>query len=146
VVGSEALVLAVPLDGLDDAVASIGAFGGVVIDAVNAVRHPVPGGHDSVSAHLASLLPDASVAKAFNTVGFEVMLDPLFPAGRAVLPIAGHEVARGVAGDLGTAIGFDVLEVGDLDAVPLVEAWAKVWIRSMVAGRGRTFAFGILDR
>lgn len=74
------------------------------------------------------------------------MLDPVFPGGRAVLPVAGHEPARAVARDLATAIGFDVLEVGDLDSVPLVEAWAKVWIRSMMGGRGRSFAFGVLER
>lgn len=143
---SDVVVVAVPAAGLDEAVGGVGDFGGIVVDAVNAVRQPVPGGRESVSAHLASLLPEAAVVKAFNTVGFEVMLDPVFPSGRAVLPIAGHERARSVAAELGAAIGFDVLDLGGPDAVPLVEAWAKVWIRSMMGGRGRSFAFGALER
>jgi predicted dinucleotide-binding enzyme len=143
----DVVVLAVPLDALDDVLGQIGSLAGkTVIDAVNAVRHPPPGGFPSVSQFVADRLPDAMVAKAFNTVGFEVMLEPVYPTGRAVMPIAGHDGARPIAGELARSIGFDVLDLGGIDSAPLVEAWASVWIRSMMAGRGRTFAFGVLER
>lgn len=144
---SDVVVLAVPLEALDDALAQIGSLAGkTVIDAVNAVRQSPPEGFPSVAEYVAHGFPDAMVAKAFNTVGFEVMLDPVYPTGRAVMPIAGHDDARPVADGLARSIGFDVLDLGGIDSARLVEAWANVWIRSAMAGRGRTFAFGVLER
>lgn len=146
--GAEVVVLAVPLDGLDDALAAVDDLSGrVVVDAVNAVRGPVPGGLPSVSHHILALRPEARIVKAFNTIGYEVMLNPIYPGGRAVLPLAGVDPAgRATVAGLAAEIGFDPVDLGGLDAVPLVEAFARVWIRMAMTGRGRDFAFGLLAR
>lgn len=146
--GADVVVLAVPLDGLTEALGNCGDLDGkVVVDAVNAVRSPAPEGFPSVAQYVASKAPGARVVKAFNCVGFEVMLDPVFPSGRAVMPIAGDDpTARAAVAALGSAAGFDVIDLGGLEAAPLIEGFARLWIRMMMSGSGRDFAFGLLKR
>lgn len=145
---ADVVVLAVPLDGLTEVLDNCGALEGkVVIDAVNAVRSPAPEGFPSVAHYVASRAPEARVVKAFNCVGFEVMLDPAFPSGRAVMPIAGDDPsARAIVAALGAAAGFDVIDLGGLEGAPLIEGFARLWIRMMMSGSGRDFAFGLLKR
>jgi predicted dinucleotide-binding enzyme len=96
---------------------------------------------------VASKAPGARVVKAFNCVGFEVMLNPVYPSGRAVMPIAGDDPsARATVTALGIAAGFEVVDLGGLESAPLVEGFARLWIRMMMSGSGRDFAFGLLKR
>lgn len=145
---ADVVVLAVPLDGLTEALGNCGDLDGtIVVDAVNAVRAPVPGDFPSVAHYVASRAPGARVVKAFNCVGYEVMLDPVFPSGRAVMPIAGDDPsARATVAALGVAAGFEVVDLGGLDSAPMIEGFARLWIRMMMSGNGRDFAFGLLER
>lgn len=141
---ADVAVLAVPPSAMAD-LAPVLPVGVPVLDASNALGG-VPGGHPSVAHHLKALVGSTPVAKAFNAVGWEVMADPAFGDRRAVLPIAGDDEARPLAGEFATEIGFEVLDLGGLDAAPLVEAFAAVWIRHMRRGGGRDFAFARIDR
>jgi 8-hydroxy-5-deazaflavin:NADPH oxidoreductase len=69
---AEVVVLAVPVPALADLIPTLPLRAGVIlVDATNAVRMSVPGGHPTVAHHVASLAPGARVVKAFNTVGAE---------------------------------------------------------------------------
>lgn len=145
--GADLVVLAVPVAALGDVVDHAGDLAGsVVVDATNVLVGPIPGGHPSVAHHVKDLVGDVPVVKAWNTIGWETMVDPAFDDHRAVLPIAGDAEGRGTVTDLATGMGFEVLDVGDLDSAPLVEAFARIWINAMLSGMGRSWAFGIFRR
>ncbi|MEX1288303.1 MAG: NAD(P)-binding domain-containing protein [Acidimicrobiia bacterium] len=145
--GADLVVLAVPVAALGDVVDQAGDLAGsVVADATNVLVGPIPGGHPSVAHHVKALVGEVPVVKAWNTIGWETMVDPSFDDQPAVLPIAGDADGRGPVADLAEAMGFEVLDLGDLDAAPLVEAFARIWIKAMLSGLGRDWAFGILRR
>lgn len=141
---ADVVVLAVPPSAIADLAPAL-RDGVPVVDASNALAG-VPGGHASVAHHLKALVGSVPVAKAFNTIGWEVMANPAFGDRRAVLPVAGDDDARRIAIDLATDIGFDALDLGGLEAAPLVESFAAVWIRHMRRGGGRDFAFARVER
>ncbi len=144
---ADLVVLAVPVAALGDVVDQAGDLAGsVVVDATNVLVGPIPGGHPSVAHHVKALAGDVLVVKAWNTIGWETMVDPRFGDQPAVLPIAGDPDGRRAVAELAEAMGFEVLDVGDLDAAPLVEAFARIWIKAMLSGLGRDWAFGILRR
>lgn len=140
------VVLAVPVDALADAVASIGgAAGTVLVDATNAVGSPVPLGFDTVGAYVASLAPGAKVVKAFNTIGAEHLADGHVGGSRAFLPVAGDDDGRPVVVELARDLGFDVADLGGPESVRMVEDAARLWIHlAFRCGWGRDFGFGVL--
>lgn len=144
--GAEVVVLAVPVAALPDAVASLGDLRGkTLVDATNAVGVPVPEGHDTVGAYVASLAPEAHVVKAFNTIGAEHLEDGQVGGTPAFLPVAGADEGRPVVVDLARSIGFDVADLGGPESVALVEDAARLWIHlAFRAGWGRGFGFGVL--
>jgi predicted dinucleotide-binding enzyme len=145
--GADVVLVAVPAVSVPDVAAALqGTSADTVIDATNVVGPTSSLPFSSSATYLADHLPSASVAKAFNTVGFEVMADPVFGDRRAVLFIAGDERARTVAATLGSEIGFDVVALGGRESIPLVEAQAITWIRMMSSGAGRRFAFARISR
>jgi predicted dinucleotide-binding enzyme len=147
VAGADVVLVAVPARSILDVADALRDAGAeTVIDATNVVGPTSGLPFSSSASYLADYLPAASVAKAFNTVGFEVMDDPRFGDQRAVLFIAGDERARGVASVLGSEIGFDVVQLGGAESIPLVEAQAITWIRMMSSGAGRRFAFARVTR
>lgn len=67
--------------------------------------------------------------QAFNTVGREVMENPLFGADHAFMPVAGNEkAARDTIVALAKAIGFNAVDVGALKKARYLEALAMLWI------------------
>ena len=122
--------------------------GQVVIDATNAVRIAVPGGHPTMGDLVASLVPEGvGVAKAFNTIGAEHLSGGRIDGLRVFLPVAGDPEAVDVVRDLGEALEFDVAVVGDRSAFDLVEAHARLWIQlAFGSGWGRSFGFAAIGR
>lgn len=142
------VVLAVPADAIAAAMATMSLRPGqVLVDATNAVRTPVPDGHDTVGAFVASLTPaGVHVVKAFDTIGAE-FLDGSRGAGTGgrggpFLPIAGDPEGVAVVAALAAALGFDVAPLGDRSAFRLVEDHARLWIHlAFACGWGRSFHF-----
>lgn len=146
---ADLVVLAIPAAAVTDVVPTLGLTAGQhVVDATNAVRMPVPGGHASMGALVASLLPSGvSMAKAFNTIGAEhlgggrVGDDPLF------LPIAGDDTTVEIVLPLAEALGFDAVSLGGREAFGLVEDHARLWIQlAFACGWGRGFGFAVRGR
>lgn len=148
------VVLAVPFDAVPDAIAEAGDLAGkIVVDATNALGsgfRPSVEQYNSGAARVAALAPEARVVKAFNTLGAGMMGDlaDLKLGSKAVAPICGDDpVAKAAVTKLAEETGFEVVDVGPLEAAPLVEAAALLWITlAYKQGLGPDWAFGILRR
>lgn len=146
------IVLATPWNVLAQVTQTVNDWRGkIVVDATNPIA---PGfqlavGHiTSAAEQLAAHLPGASVVKAFNTTGAENMLDPLYDGEPTTLFICGDDAeAKATVTELAEALGFEVADVGGLDAARLIEPMALVWINLAIKqGLGRNIAFKLVRR
>ena len=149
ITGSENLVVEGKVDGaieLPQNDLTIGESGQVVADATNAVRAPVPDGHDTMGDLVAALVPDAvAVVKAFNTIGAEHLGDGRFGEQRAFLPIAGDQEGVEAVLPLAEQLGFDAVALGGREAFGMAEDHARLWIHlAFVCGWGRGFGFAVV--
>ena len=149
---AEVVVLATPYAANAEAIAAAGDLSGkILIDVTNPIgaNFALAVGFDSSGAEqLAKLAPRARVYKAMNQVGFEVMADPAFAAGKAVMFVAGDDPAgKQVVLDLVSALGFEAIDAGELQIARLLEPFAMLWIHLMARRKmGRRFAFSLLRR
>lgn len=147
--GAGVIVLAVPFPAVSETVAAIGNLSGrVVLDTTNVLGAPLPNGARSGAEYLASLARGASVVKAFNTMGWETMADPIIDGRRAVCFISADDPeARHLVAGLADDLGFEAIDIGELEVARHLEALAALWVHlAFRAGLGRQFAFAILRR
>jgi predicted dinucleotide-binding enzyme len=87
-------------------------------------------GHtDSLGERVQRALPAARVVKAYNTVGNALMVDPQLPGGPPTMLIAGNsEDAKTAVGDLLTATGWDVADLGGIEASRYLEPLCLAWV------------------
>ena len=149
----EVVVLATPADAHEAVVRAVGGLQGrIVIDATNPLKPGLAGlavEPDSSGAEaLARLAKGARVYKALNQTGWEIMADPVFPGGRAVMFVAGDEPdGKAIVLGLVAALGFEAVDAGGLAAARWLEPLALLWIRTTIRDRdGRHTAFGLLRR
>jgi predicted dinucleotide-binding enzyme len=146
---SEVVILAVPFSAAVETVKAAGNLSGkVVVDATNPVGAPIPDGHPSGAALVAATAPGARLVKAFNTMGWETMANPLVD-GRPALGLVCGDDPEAKATVLGLArdLGFDPVDAGDLGAARLLEELAELWVHlAFRAGLGRGMAFALLRR
>ncbi len=139
------IALALRWDAVPGVIAQGRWDGKVIVDMTNRF-----GGGSGFSAaqDLARLAPDAQVVKAFNTLGAEHYTNPIFDGQAATLFIAGDSPdAKQVVRRLAEAMGFDVVDAGDLAASSHLEALAALWVHlALRAGYGRQIAFKLLRR
>lgn len=119
----------------------------VIIDATNAIRdNPEP---YETGYHAFAHLNKAEVVKAFNTTGYENMLNPKYGDTTADMFVAGESAqAKKVATQLAKDAGFEtVYDFGGADKVKALEHFAFAWINlAIMQGEGRNMAFKILKR
>lgn len=115
------VVVAVPWDRIEQALAGLPTWGGrVVVDATNAVVVPgyraVDLGGRASSEVFASLVPGAHVVKGFNTLLAAVLgSDPHVSGGHRVLFYSGDDVtAKQTFQDLAMDAGFAAIDLGSL--------------------------------
>jgi predicted dinucleotide-binding enzyme len=147
---SDVVVLATPWPVTLEAVRGFGPLAGkLVIDCTNPLTSGPDGmalelGHTTSGAErIAATIPGVAVFKALNQVGFDVMADPRFPAGAAVMFVAGDDAAgKPTVLKLVSELGFDAVDVGGLKLARLLEPWAMLWIHlALNRGLGRSYAF-----
>ncbi|MBU3702153.1 MAG: hypothetical protein FGM58_08935 [Acidimicrobiia bacterium] len=134
---ADVVVLAVPFGSLDTLLPTLAdrLAGTIVIDATNPVGPGLTHGLGSQQAgaqHVAALLPDARVVKAFNVYGFEnLSTPPTGPDGlRAVMPFAGDDAdAKATVAELLVQFGWQPLDVGPLAAAVDLEHMTLLWVR-----------------
>lgn len=147
---AEVVVLATPYQANSAAIAEAGDLSGkILIDVTNPVGADLTlavGFNTSDAEQVARLAPRARVYKAMNQVGFEVMANPVFAAGKPVMFVAGDEAAgKKLVLDLVSALGFDAIDAGELTVARLLEPFAMLWIHLMARRNlGRDFAFSLL--
>jgi predicted dinucleotide-binding enzyme len=150
--GADVVVLATPYAANKDALAAAGDLSGkILIDVTNPIGPNFSlavGLTSSGAEEVAKLAPRAKVYKAMNQVGFEVMANPVFTAGKPVMFVAGDDAAgKKVVLDLVSSLGFEVIDAGELAIARLIEPYAMLWIHLMARrNQGRNFAFSVLRR
>jgi 8-hydroxy-5-deazaflavin:NADPH oxidoreductase len=150
---ADVAILATPWPATEDAIKSIGDFGGKpLIDCTNPLKQDLSGlsvgPETSGGEQVQAWAKNAKVVKAFNTTGFNIMNNPVFERGKAVMLFCGdHASANQTAKSLIEDVGFDPMEAGPLASARLLEPFALLWIASAYKfGMGREFAFSILRR
>ena len=150
---SDVLLLATPWPAAQAALNSAGDLTGkVLIDAINPLLPDLSGlavgATTSGAEQVAAWAPGARVVKAFNTVGYNVMQDPKFPAGAAVMFYCGDDAAaKATVRPLIAELGFDPQDAGPLSQARLLEPFAMLWISLAVKyGYGRDIGFQLMRR
>lgn len=147
----DAVLLAVPWPAARDVVQGLGDLGGkVLIDAINPLLPRLEGLElgttTSAGEQVAQWARNARVVKAFNTVGFNIMANPIFGSDRAVMFYCGDDAdAKKVVHQLASELGFDARDAGPLKQARVLEPFAMLWISLAMQG-GRDFAFKLIQR
>jgi predicted dinucleotide-binding enzyme len=109
--------------------------GKVLIDATNPLDFSsgAPGlfvGHtDSLGERVQRAAPGARVVKAYNSVGNTLFVDPELPGGPPTMFIAGNDVdAKATVTALLTDTGWDVADLGGIEASRYLEAMCMAWV------------------
>jgi 8-hydroxy-5-deazaflavin:NADPH oxidoreductase len=153
--GAEVVFLATPfsanaavLGPLADALA-----GKVLVDCTNPVGPGLTHGLESArsgSELVQSLVPKASVVKAFTIYGFENFEDPAFPAHDvkpAMFFCGDDRAAKEHVGRLISDCGFEPLDVGGLVQALHLEHMTLLWVRMVrVHGHSPHLVWGALQR
>ncbi|MBL8958865.1 MAG: NAD(P)-binding domain-containing protein [Gemmatimonadetes bacterium] len=144
------VVLTTPWAAAEAALASAGDLAGkVLIDATNPIGPGMVLTHgttDSGAEQVARWATGARVVKAFNSIGMEVMANPVFANGRSVLWLCGDDAAAvDAVASLGASIGFEPVRLGPLARARFQEPAALVWITA-TGTMGREFSWGVLRR
>lgn len=147
---ADVIVLTTPWAGAQSAVESAGDLTGrILVDATNPIGPGMVLTHgttDSGAEQVARWAPGARVVKAFNSIGMEVMANPVFANGHSVLWISGDDAdACATVASLGESIGFEPVRLGPLARARFQEPAALVWITAS-ASLGREFSWGVLRR
>ena len=155
---AEAVVFATPWKATQEAVQSAGPLTGkIVIDCTNPFAPgltglDVPDGGSAGEA-VASWAPGARVVKAFNTTGFNIMANPVFPEGPATMFYCGDDAsAKRVVHGLAAELGFEPIDAGPLSRARVLESMALLWVSLAMGGvsggteLGRDIAFRLARR
>jgi 8-hydroxy-5-deazaflavin:NADPH oxidoreductase len=150
--GAEVIVLATPWVATGQAIQSAGSLAGkVLIDTTNPVGpgfQLMLGTTSSGAEQVAQWAAGAHVVKAFNTTGFENMVDPIYGEEPTAMFICGDDArAKATVARLAEDLGFEVADTGELAMARNLEPLALVWIKLAIGqGWGRNFAFRLVRR
>lgn len=140
---SEVVILAVPFTAVEGLVDGVGAAlfaGKIVIDPTNPLTGDFMGltiGHTTSAGEVvASLLPEARVVKAFNTIMAATLDQPVMADSHLLLPVAGdHADAKATVIEIGRSLGFDAIDAGPLKNARYLEPAVELLIQ-LAYGQG----------
>jgi predicted dinucleotide-binding enzyme len=130
---AEVVLLAVPGAALDDLLPeySEALAGKLVIDATNRMGGPAT----NASAQLATAVPTARYVRAFNTLGWENLAEPVFDGVPADLFFSCRHEDRAVVEELISAVGLHPAYLGE-DKQDLVDSLLPLWFALVQANGG----------
>jgi predicted dinucleotide-binding enzyme len=127
--------------------------GKVLIDTTNPLDFSsgLPGlfvGHtDSLGERVQRAVPEASVVKAYNTVGNIQMVDPDVPGGPPTMFIGGDaDEAKATVTSLLETTGWDVVDLGGIEVSRYLEPMCVAWVLHGVRTGAWDHAFRLLRR
>jgi len=143
--GADVVAFAIPGAAMADAVSGLGPRldGKVVIDATNNVRGVVM--HSA--APIAAAAPGAFYFRAFNTLGWELLVEPVVGGTQADLFFCGPDGdPRAPVERLIADVGLRPIWVGGPEEVDVVDGVLRLWFTLVVkGGRGRRLAFTMIE-
>lgn len=141
VAGADIVVLAVPWYAVEEVVANIGDLSGkIVIDPTNPRMVGEDGLRDfavdpSNAEWIQRWAPQSRVVKAFNTMGWETMVDPDSTGGPVTVPIVGDDAeAKTVVSGLIEGMGLEPVDLGPVRYAHVVEGMYIVWGNARALG------------
>lgn len=85
---------------------------------------------DSAAQRIQRDMPSVRIVKAFNSTGYQSMIDPQPECAPPDMPICGDdEDAKAQVGELLRELGWDPVDLGGIEFVPLIEAMTAAWVR-----------------
>jgi 8-hydroxy-5-deazaflavin:NADPH oxidoreductase len=148
---AEVVLLATPWPATKDILAGAGdLYKKIVIDATNPLLPDLSaleiGTTTSAAEQIASWIPKARVVKAFNTIGYPVMADPVVNGKAVTLFYCGDDdQAKNTTAKLAADLGFNPVDAGRLTQARLLEPMALLWISlAFKQGFGRHWGFTLL--
>lgn len=148
--GADVVVLAVPFRAVDGVLQKTGPLHGkVVVDTTNHLDWTYGlrvATERSAAEEIQDMIPTARIVKAFNTIGYEHMADPVFAGVPADMFVCGNdEAARSRVMSLAGDLGFEPVDAGGLSHARALEHLAVLWIfLATSGGQGRDIAFKLL--
>jgi NADPH-dependent F420 reductase len=148
--GADVVVLAIPFRAVGGVLEKTGPLHGkVVVDTTNHLDWTYGlrvATERSAAEEIQDMIPTARIVKAFNTIGYEHMADPLFGDVPADMFVCGNdEAARSRVMGLAQDIGFEPVDAGGLSHARALEHLAVLWIFLSTSGaQGRDIAFKLL--
>ena len=149
----DVIVLATPWDGTEAAIRAAGDLAGkTIIDCTNPLKADLSGlalGFTTSGAEqVAQWARGARVFKAFNSVGSNVMANPVIDGRRTVMFICGDDDSiKPTVLQLTTDVGFEAVDAGKLAVARLLEPLAMLWIHlAFTTSTGRDFGFALVRR
>lgn len=152
VASADVVALAIPWAAVAEVLQEVSAAlsGKILIDCTNPSRGLPAIDHSAGSAgeQVAKLAPNAKVVKAFNTTGFENMLNPAYAEGPVTMFCAGNDAdAKKVVLGLAKDLGFDPVDAGRLSQARALEVLASLWgALAYSQNMGRDIAFRLMRR
>lgn len=129
---ADIVFLCVPGHAVEEAVALAGAdtlAGKIVVDVTNGASavddHMMLdyGTDASAAERVQRAAPEAFVVKAFNTVGIDMMVDPVLPGGPPTMPTCGNDAAaKAVVAEMLGDFGWEATDLGDVSFAAMLEA------------------------
>jgi hypothetical protein len=140
---SDVVVVAIPGAAVDSFVSGNAAAlaGKLVVDATNRVGNPVL----NSAATYRDQAPGSRYARAFNSLGWECLADPVFGDERADMFFAAPAADRATVEELVGALGLRPVYVGEDPEV--ADCAGRLWL-TLVFGqkRGRNLALRVIER
>jgi len=101
--------------------------------------------NQSLMERLQKKAPEARFVKAFSCVGSPFMVEPKLPGGPPTMFICGDDAAaKSQATDLLQAFGWDVADMGKVQAARAIEPLCMLWCIPGLLGGGWSHAFKLL--
>lgn len=149
--GADIVVLAVPGTLVAEITAALGDLSDkIIIDPTNPIkldllrmRHVAGTSNTDL---IQSIAPDADVVKAFNTLGWKIMVDPDVAGGPVSIPLAGDSgKAKRKVAELARRMGLEPIDVGDSDNARWLEGMAILLINNNILSPRPNFNFHLRE-